>query len=118
MGATIEEQVTILDGLVAKCDKAIKGADEVIVFENEQRSALIEDRARLDALRELAKSSVPAPAADTKLVAEVGFVIAVDRVVEKVRDAYDQKLDRDNARIEDRLREQREWKEQHPGKTD
>jgi len=133
---SIEEQVRILDGEIKASDALISEIDAVMVLYQQQKTALINKRAELNALKVILPSvsainSRPfegskGPTGDAVLgttgaVAAaatgdiVGAAVAGAHVVNQALNTTIQKVDERNARIEQKLKEQREWKAEHPG---
>ena len=109
---TVAQQIGDLSNLVIRCDNVINNIDNIIDFNQKQRILLIEQRAQLNVLKDML---TPHPAASSKLAAEVGLVVAIDYVIEKLGNAIDKGLDAEAARTEQTLKEQRKWKAEHPG---
>jgi ABC-type transporter Mla subunit MlaD len=116
MEKTIEQQIEYFSGLVEKCDNAIKGMDAVIASVHERRSALIEKRAQLNSLLALAKQSA-SEAGSASASASVGLGLTLlDKAIDAGLEVTEDYVERETARIERELEEQKKWKKEHPGK--
>lgn len=125
MGTTTDKQIEDLRNLVTKYDSVIKGMDDIIDFEQNQREELIEQRAQLNAnidnLMKPAGTSKPIAAATVvpppSILPVVGPIITVGMGLIAVIDHANKRADEEIVRIEENLKKQKEWKKQHPGKT-
>lgn len=115
MGTTTDKQIEDLRNLVTKCDSVIKGMDDIIDFEQKQREDLIEQRAQLNA--NIDKLMKPAGTSKSIAAAAIGTTITIGMGVIALIDDARERVDEETDRIEEKLKKQKEWKKQHPGKT-
>lgn len=102
---TTEKQIEALSNAVTRSNDLIEKMDAVIDFIQQRRIAFIEQRAQLNVLRDML---MPRPA--TKEVALIiGTGAAIGYFVEKVIEVAEAKIDKDNAKVEQELKEQKEW---------
>lgn len=113
----IEEQIEDLRNFVITFDNIIKDMDNIIDFNQRQRITFIEQRTQLNAQKDILMSH---PAAISKSVSGIAqgikdaFGIPDGPIISAIN--YVQTyVDRETARIEQTLKEQREWKAEHPG---
>jgi hypothetical protein len=127
-----EEQIEYLGDSIKTYDGIIKDIDEVIGIYQKQRTSIIEERARLGVYKEMLVSSsqkqlklrgagkeivgytaagalgAVSPAGGVALAVGTGINAALDHSIKVV--------EQHNQKIEEKLKEQREWKAKHPGK--
>lgn len=128
-----EEQIEYLGDSIKTYDGIMKDIDDVIGIYQKQRTSIIEERAKLGVYKEMlvsssrkqvkergwgdaAQSSAAAAAAATGNPI-VGAVAAGAIAVNQGLDAAIRHVENNNAKIEQKLAEQRQWKAEHPGKT-
>ena len=133
----MSDQIRILDEEIKISDTLINEIDHIIVLYQQQKTALVNKRAELNALKVILHSasvinSQPfqgskGPIGDAVLGTAgaiglaatgniVGATVAAAHVVNQAVNTAIQTADEHNAKIEQKLTEQREWKEKHPGR--
>lgn len=104
--------------LITKCNKAIKNIDSIVEIYQQQKMLLVEQRARLNLLKD-ARTPNPDINRITKgpiEIAAAGLYIGIEAI--NAAEALAKKaIEEETARTEQKLKEQREWKEAHPGKA-
>ena len=106
------KQIEDLTNAVTRCSDLIEMMDSVIDFAQQRRNICIEQRTQLNILKDMLMQR-PATGGPTKLVQEGAAVIFI---VDRALQAINENIDRETAATERQLKEQREWKEQHPGR--
>ena len=102
---TTEKQIEALSNAVTRSNDLIGKMDAVIDFIQRRKMAFIDQRAQLTVLKDML---MPRPA--TKEVAVIiGTGAAVGYFVEKVIEVAEAKIDKDTAKVEQELKEQKEW---------
>jgi hypothetical protein len=132
---SVEEQTQILDSEIERSNALIGDVDAAIAIYQQQRTALINKRAELKALRVRLHPAAAGGTYANKSMSDtgdmvlgtagavaaaatgnyVGAAVMESRVVNQGLDTAIRKVDEQNARIEEKLKEQREWKAEHPG---
>ncbi|MDD3846441.1 MAG: hypothetical protein PHC90_08770 [Syntrophorhabdaceae bacterium] len=127
-----EEQIEYLSDSIKTYDGIIKDIDEVIGIYQNQRTSIIEERARLGVYKEMLVSSSQKPlklrGAGKEIVGYTtagalgavspagGVALAVGTGINAALDHSIKVVEQRNQKIEQKLKEQREWKASHPGK--
>jgi prefoldin subunit 5 len=102
---TTEKQIENLSNAVSRYDDLISKFDTMIDLVQRRRIEFIEQRAQLNVLRNML---MPRPV--TKEIATIiGTGAAVGYFIDSMTDAYGKRLDKENAKIEQELKEQKEW---------
>ncbi len=112
---SIEEQIEDLSNFVITFDNVIKDMDNIIDIYQRQRITFIEKCAKLNALKDTLMSH---SAANNKSVAGALTITAAIEAAHFINNAINtahDHVDKETARIEQKLKEQREWKAEHPG---
>lgn len=105
-------QIEDLTKAVARCSDLIEMMDTVIDLAQQRRNVCIEQRAQLNIIKDMLMQR-PATGGSTKqLEAGAAGIFIVDRALQAIEDH----IDRETAATERQLKEQREWKEQNPGR--
>ena len=131
---TIEEQIGNISNFVITFDNVIKDMDNIIDIYQRQRITFIEKRAQFNVLKDILISSTSntskgvhplregVEAGATVIGAGIvsshpvaAAIIAGAVVINRKLDEAIKEVDKQNARIEQTLKEQREWKDKHPG---
>ncbi len=99
-----------LDAAINTLNAMIDNTTEFIALETQKLTAFAEERARIDLLKRMRKS---------EKVKSIGGVLAAGAaaiyIIDAAFDAAEKIIDDHNAKIEQRLKELKEWKEAHPG---
>lgn len=127
-----EEQIEYLDNSIKAYDDIVKDTDSIIDIYQKQRTTIVEQRAKLTVYKEALMYSnrkqlkergwgeaATAGAAAVGFAATgnaVGAAYAGSTAVNQGLDAAIKHVENNNARIEQKLKEQRDWKETHPGR--
>jgi len=127
-----EQQIEYLSDSINTYDGIIKDIDEVIAIYQKQRTSIIEERARLGVYKDMLVSSNQKPlklrgpgkeivgytaAGALGAVSPAGGVaLAVGTGINAALDHSIKVVEQRNQKIEEKLKEQREWKASHPGK--
>jgi len=131
----LAKQLRILDEEIKTADTLIKEIDEIIVLYQQQKTALVNNRAKLNSLKAILQSAsvinsqsfeVSKGPTTSAVGGAVGIVVGAFSpivgaaisggvIINQALDDAIHAVDERNARIEQKLQEQREWKESHPG---
>ncbi|MEN6616407.1 MAG: hypothetical protein ABFD12_07605 [Syntrophorhabdus sp.] len=127
-----EEQIEYLGDSIKTYDSILKDIDEIIAIYQKQRNSIVEERAKLGLYREILVSSdqkqpklrgagkeivgytaagalgAVSPAGGVALAVGTGINAALDHSIKVV--------EQHNQKIEEKLKDQRDWKASHPGK--
>lgn len=112
----IEKQIEDLRNFVITFDNVIKDMDNIIDIYQRQKITFIEKCAQLNALKDTLMSH---SATNTKSVVAGLAVSGAIELVKYANDALNaahDHVDKETARIEQKLKEQREWKAEHQGR--
>jgi hypothetical protein len=113
----IEKQIEDFKNLVIAFDNLIKDMDNIIAFNQRQRTTFIEQRTQLNAQKDVLMSDRAAISKSVSGIAQGikdAFGIPDGPIISLTNYAQNY-VDRETARIEQTLKEQREWKAEHPG---
>lgn len=100
-----EKQIGDLSNAVTRYDDLIKKMDTIVDLVQRRRIGFIEQRAQLNVLRDML---MPRPV--TKGAgAIIGTGAAISYFVDKVTEEAERRIDENNAKVEQELKEQREW---------
>jgi hypothetical protein len=127
-----KEQIEYLSDSIKTYDGIIEDIDRVIDIYQKQRTSIIEERARLGIYKEILVSSnqkqlkvrgagkeivgYTAAAALGAATPAGGVALAVGTGINAALDHSIKVVEQHNKKIEEKLKEQREWKASHPGK--
>jgi hypothetical protein len=127
-----EEQIEYLSDSIKTYDGIIKDIDDVIGIYQKQRTSIIEERAKLGIYKEILVSSsqkqLKLRGAGTEIAGYTaagalgavspagGVALAVGTGINAALDHSIKVVEQRNQKIEEKLKEQREWKASHPGK--
>lgn len=127
-----EEQIEYLIDSIKTYDVIIKDIDEIIGIYQKQRTSIIEERAKLGIYKEILVSSsqkqpklrgpgkeiagYTAAGALGALTPAGGVALAVGTGINAALDHSIKAVEQRNQKIEEKLKEQREWKASHPGR--
>jgi len=128
-----EEQIEYLGDSIKTYDGIIKDIDDVIGIYQKQRTSIIEERAKLGVYKEMLVSSsrkqVKERGTGTDIVGYTaagalgavslagGVALAIGTGINAALDHSIKQVEQHNQKIEEKLKEQREWKANHPGRT-
>ena len=105
---TSEKQIEDLSNAMTRYSALIEKMNTIIDFAEQRRITFVEQRAQLSVLKDML---MPRPV--TKEVATIiGTGAAIGYFIDIVTKAAEERIDKENARIEQELREQREWFDQ------
>ncbi|MBA4391826.1 MAG: hypothetical protein C0399_12950 [Syntrophus sp. (in: bacteria)] len=127
-----EEQIEYLGDSIKTYDDIIKETDSIIDIYQKQRTSIVEQRAKLSVLKDMLVSSsriqVKERGTGTEIVGYTaagalgavspvgGVVLAVGTGINAALDHSIKKVEQHNQKIEEKLKEQRDWKASHPGR--
>lgn len=132
MKLSAEEQIEYLSDSIKMYDGIIKDIDEIVGIYQKQRTSVIEERAKLGIYKEMLVSSSRKQVKDRGAGKEIlgytaagalgavsaagGVALAVGLGVNAALDQSIKNVEQRNQQIEQKLKEQRDWKAAHPGK--
>jgi len=127
-----EEQIEYLNNSIKTYDCILKDMDSIIDTYQKQKTSIVEQRAKLNVYKEAliysnrkqlkergwgeAATSGAAAIGFAATGNAVGAAYAGSAAVNSGLDAAIKHVENNNARIEQKLKEQRDWKETHPGR--
>jgi hypothetical protein len=117
MQTTVSEKtIEDLTRLILALDTIIENMGEILDFNQRQRKLFFEQRAQLIAEKE---ASISNPNTSTKSFSGTGEqamdAFGIHNPVVSAINYAQRYVDRETARVEQTLKEQREWKAEHPG---